>query len=48
MYGIKWVLLGVFLIIYGLILAGVVGGSPWTIVAAVCAIIAGVLFLLWR
>jgi glucose dehydrogenase len=48
MYGLKWILLGVFLIIYGLILVGIIGGSPWTLVAGICALIAGILFLINR
>jgi glucose dehydrogenase len=38
----------VYLIIAGLILVGVVGGSPWDLIAGVCAIIAGILFLINR
>jgi glucose dehydrogenase len=48
MRGLKWILLGIFLIIYGLILVGVVGGSPWSLIAGICAIIAGILFLINR
>jgi hypothetical protein len=48
MRGLKWILLGVFLIIDGLILVGVIGGSPWELIAGVCAIIAGILFLINR
>ena len=48
MYGLQWILLGVFLIIFGLILLGVLGGSPWTLIAGVAAIIAGILFLINR
>jgi len=38
----------VYLIIAGLILVGVFGGSPWELIARVCAIIAGILFLINR
>lgn len=48
MRGLKWILLGVFLIIDGLILVGVIGGSPWDLIAGVCGIIAGILFLINR
>ena len=48
MRGLKWILLGIFLILYGLSLVGVLGGSPWDLIAGVCAIIAGILFLINR
>ena len=48
MRGLKWILLGIYLIIAGLILVGVVGGSPWELIAGICAIIAGILFLINR
>jgi hypothetical protein len=41
-------LLGVYLILAGLILVGVIGGSPWELIAGICAIIAGILFLISR
>lgn len=46
---LKWILLAVFLILEGLILLGVnVGGSLLTLVAGLCAVIAGILFLIYR
>jgi glucose dehydrogenase len=48
MRGLKWILLGVFLILYGLILVGVIGGSPWELIAGISAIVAGILFLINR
>jgi len=46
---LKWILLGVYLILAGLVLLGVnVGGNVVSIVAGICAIIAGVLFLIDR
>ena len=46
---IKWILLGIFLILDGLILLGVsLGGLPLGVIAGICAIIAGVLFLINR
>jgi len=48
MRGLKWILLGVFLILFGLSLVNVLGGSPWDLIAGVCANIAGILFLINR
>jgi hypothetical protein len=46
---LKWILLGVYLILSGLVLLGVnIGGNVVSIVAGICAIIAGVLFLIDR
>jgi hypothetical protein len=46
---IKWILLGVYLILAGLVLLGVsLGGNIVSIIAGICAIIAGVLFLINR
>jgi hypothetical protein len=46
---IKWILLGVFLILYGLVLVGLkLAGLPLEVIAGLCAIIAGVLFLINR
>jgi succinate-acetate transporter protein len=46
---IKWMLLGVFLILYGLVLVGLkLAGLPIEVIAGLCAIIAGVLFLINR
>ena len=45
----KWILLAVFLILEGLILLGLsLGGGILTIIAGICALIAGVLFLINR
>jgi hypothetical protein len=46
---IKWILLAVFLILDGLILVGIsLGGLPLGVIAGICAIIAGILFLIDR
>lgn len=46
---LKWILLGIFLIITGLSLLGVLGlGSVLSVVAGVCALIAGILFIINR
>jgi len=45
---LKWILLGIFLIIEGLALLGVGLGSPFNIIAGICALIAGVLFIINR
>ncbi len=46
---LKWILLAVYLILAGLILLGVnIGGNLMTLVAGVCAVIAGILFLINR
>ena len=46
---LKWILLAVFLILEGLMLLGLsLGGSIMSIVAGVCALIAGILFLINR
>ena len=46
---IKWILLGVYLILAGLVLLGVnLGGNIISVIAGICAIIAGVLFLINR
>jgi hypothetical protein len=46
---IKWILLAVFLILDGLLLVGVsLGGLPLGLIAGICAIIAGILFLIDR
>ena len=47
MYGIKWIVLGIFLILYGLSLLGVGVGVLLT-VAAICAIISGIWFIINR
>ena len=44
MYGnLKWILLGIFLIITGLSLLGVGLGGVLSIIAGICALIAGIL-----
>lgn len=49
MRGLKWILLGIFLILFGLILVGIkLGGLPIEVIAGICAIIAGILFLINR
>jgi len=49
MGSLKWILLGIFLILDGLILLGVaLGGLPLALVAGICAVIAGILFLINR
>jgi hypothetical protein len=46
---IKWILLAVFLILEGLMLLGVnIGGSVMALIAGICAVIAGILFLINR
>jgi hypothetical protein len=45
---LKWVLLGVFLIITGLSLLGVGMGGALSVIAGICALIAGVLFIINR
>ena len=46
---LKWILLGVFLILEGLVLLGVnVGGNLFPLIAGICALIAGILFLINR
>jgi hypothetical protein len=49
MRSLKWILLGIFLILDGLLLVGVkIGGLPVALIAGICAIIAGVLFVINR
>ena len=46
---LKWILLAVFLILDGLLLVGIsLGGLPVAVIAGICAIIAGILFLINR
>ncbi|MDD2921575.1 MAG: hypothetical protein PHQ36_04745 [Anaerolineales bacterium] len=46
---LKWILLGIFLVLTGLSLLGVgFGGAIFNIIAGVCALIAGVLFIINR
>jgi uncharacterized membrane protein HdeD (DUF308 family) len=49
MRSLKWILLGIYLIIAGLILLGVnIGGNVMSLIAGVCAVIAGILFIINR
>lgn len=49
MRGLKWILLGIYLILAGLMLLGVnIGGNIMSLIAGVCAIIAGILFIINR
>ena len=46
---LKWILLGIFLILDGLLLIGIhLGGLPLALVAGICGIIAGILFVIDR
>jgi hypothetical protein len=46
---LKWILLGVFLILEGLMLLHVnIGGSLLALIAGICAVIAGILFIINR
>lgn len=46
---LKWILLGIFLVITGLSLLGVgLGGAIFNTIAGICALIAGVLFIINR
>lgn len=46
---LKWILLAVFLILEGLMLLGVsLGGGIIVTIAGICAVIAGILFLINR
>jgi hypothetical protein len=46
---LKWILLGIYLILAGLVLLGVnVGGGIMDVIAGICALIAGVLFIINR
>jgi len=49
MRGLKWIFLGVYLVLAGLVLLGVsIGGAAMNTIAGVCAVIAGILFLFNR
>jgi len=49
MRGLKWILLGIYLILAGLVLLGVhYGGNVLNLIAGICAVIAGILFLIDR
>lgn len=45
---LKWILLGIYLILTGLALLGVGLGGVVNLIAGICALIAGVLFLINR
>jgi hypothetical protein len=45
---LKWILLGIFLIITGLGLLGIGLGGVLSVIAGICALIAGVLFIINR
>ncbi|HET6846137.1 MAG TPA: hypothetical protein VFH29_04845 [Anaerolineales bacterium] len=45
---LKWILLAVFLILEGLMLLGLGLGGIVSIIAGVCALVAGILFLINR
>lgn len=46
---LKWILLGVFLVLDGLLLMGLnLGGLPLALIAGICALIAGILFIINR
>ncbi len=46
---LKWILLGIYLILAGLVLLGVnVGGGVMDTIAGICALIAGILFIINR
>lgn len=49
MRNLKWILLGIYLILVGLALLGVhIGGGIVDIIAGICAVGAGILFLINR
>jgi hypothetical protein len=49
MGSLKWILLGIYLILAGLVLLGVsLGGGVMNTIAGICAVIAGILFLINR
>ncbi len=49
MRSLKWILLGIYLILAGLSLLGVnIGGNVMDLIAGICAVIAGILFLINR
>jgi hypothetical protein len=46
---LKWILLGIFLVLDGMILVGFnLGGLPLALIAGICAIVAGILFIINR
>ncbi len=49
MRSLKWILLGIFLILDGLLLVGFhLGDLPMALIAGNCGIIAGILFIINR
>ncbi|MFH1185690.1 MAG: hypothetical protein V1755_11745 [Chloroflexota bacterium] len=49
MGSLKWILLGIYLILAGLVLLGVsLGGGVMNTIAGICAVIAGILFIIKR
>jgi hypothetical protein len=48
MRSLKWILLGLYLILVGLALLGVSLGSPVDLIAGICAVVAGILFIMNR
>ncbi len=49
MGSLKWILLGVYLVLAGLVLLGVsIGGGIMLTIAGICAVIAGILFIINR
>jgi hypothetical protein len=48
MGNLKWIMLGIFLIITSLGLLGVGVGGVLSVVAGICALIAGILFIINR
>lgn len=49
MGSLKWILLGVYLILSGLVLLNVtIGGAIMGTIAGICAVIAGILFIINR
>jgi hypothetical protein len=46
---LKWILLGIFLVLDGLLLLGIdLAGLPLGLIAGICAVIAGILFIINR
>jgi hypothetical protein len=45
----KWILLAIYLILIGLSFLGLgLGGIPLQTIAGICALVAGIMFLIWR
>lgn len=46
---LKWIFLAIYLILIGLSLTGFgLGGLPVETIAGICALVAGIMFLIWR